>query len=388
MVGEACSDIEALRAQPALFGPVASAPTLYRTVRNLSPEVVEGLWSALGQIRSQVWDRALIASGSDPVVLDIDATLIEIHSENKAGTAPTHKRGFGFHPMLCFADATGEALAGTLRPGNAGANTIADHLAVLDAAIDQLPGVVCAGHRRGDDPALVTRLVQVRADSAGCSTRFAAGCRARNIGFAVVARRNDTIHGAIHKIRFDDNRWQPAITQSGEPRRGAAVADITDLVDLTDWPAGTRLIVRREPRHPGAQRSLFPSERFRYWGHYTDATGDPATLDAHMRAHAHVEDHIQRLKDSGLDRMPFADFDANAAWLALVCWADSLVRWFQRLCCTGPLATANPKRLRWQLWHTPARLVRSGRRQIVRLLDDWPTTDQLLGAYQHIATIT
>ena len=166
------------------------------------------------------------------------------------------------------------------------------------------------------------------------------------------------------------------------------MAELTDLVELSDWPDGTRLIVRREPLHPGAQQSLFPSTMFRYWGHYTDAKGDPVALDVHMRAHAHVEDHIRRLKESGASRFPFVDIDANRAWLAVVCFADALVRWFQLLCLTGPLAAAEPKTLRWSLWHAPARLVHHARRRIVRILDGWPTTTALLGAYQRIALIT
>ena len=146
--------------------------------------------------------------------------------------------------------------------------------------------------------------------------------------------------------------------------------------------------MRREPLHPGAQQSLFPSTMFRYWGHYTDAVGDPVALDVHMRAHAHVEDHIRRLKDSGATRFPFCDIDANRAWLAVVCHADALVRWFQLLCLTGPLVVAEPKTLRWGLWHAPARLVHRARRRIVRILDGWPTTDELLDAYQRIALIT
>jgi hypothetical protein len=146
--------------------------------------------------------------------------------------------------------------------------------------------------------------------------------------------------------------------------------------------------VRREPLHPGAQQSLFPSMMFRYWGHYTDAAGDPVELDVHMRAHAHVEDHIRRLKDSGASRFPFVDIDANRAWLAVVCFADALVRWFQLLCLTAALAVAEPKTLRWSLWHTPARIVRRARRYIVRIHDGWPTTDELLAAYQRITLIT
>jgi hypothetical protein len=166
------------------------------------------------------------------------------------------------------------------------------------------------------------------------------------------------------------------------------VAELTDLVDLSDMPPGTRLIVRREPLHPGAQQTLFPSTLYRYWGHYTDAAGDPVDLDVHMRAHAHVEDNIRRLKDSGAQRFPFTDIDANRAWLAVVGFADALVRWFQQLCLTGPLATAEPKTLRWTLWHTPARTICHARTRIVRILDGWPTATTLIDAYQRIAAIT
>lgn len=385
--GEACADIERLRAQPDLFGSVPSDSTLYRTFRQLDSSTLDGLWEAMAEVRAGVWRRSAATTGADTVVLDIDSSLHQIHSENKAETAANYKGGFGFHPIYCFSDATGETLAVRLRPGNAGANDIADHVAVLDAAIAGLPEEIAVGHRPGDDPALVRRPIQVRVDSAGC-TNFVWRCRARNVGFAVVARSNASIHAAISRIAWDDDAWSPALRQDGDERQGAAVAELTELVDLSDWPEGTRLIVRREPLHPGAQQSLFPSTLFRYWGHYTDAAGDPATLDVHMRAHAHVENHIRRLKDSGAARFPFVDIDANRAWLAVVCFADALVRWFQLLCLTGPLAAAEPKTLRWGLWHAPARLVHRARRRIVRILDGWPTTASLLDAYQRIALIT
>ena len=107
-----------------------------------------------------------------------------------------------------------------------------------------------------------------------------------------------------------------------------------------------------------------------------------------MRAHARVEDNIRRLKDSGAQRFPFTDIDANRAWLAVVCFADCLVRWFQQLCLTGALAVAEPKTLRWSLWHTPARIVRRARRRVVRILDGWPGTVALLDAYGQIALLT
>jgi hypothetical protein len=387
--GEAVSDIEALRCGDTLFGSVPSAPTLYRTIRHeLTPAVVADLHDAFAQVRSEVWARSSVTNTTDPILLDIDASLVTVHSENKERTAPTYAGGFGFHPMFCFADATGEALAAILRPGNAAANTVADHLTVLDTAIGQLSNNMGVGHRPGDRPDLVARPVVVRADSAGCTRGFVWGCRSRNIGFAVAARSNASVHAAISWVVDNSDAWTPAVTQTGEVRQGAAVCEVTDLVDLSDWPDGTRLIIRREPLHPGAQRSLFPSLQFRFWGHYTDQAGDPVQLDVTMRAHAHVENHIARLKASGLERFPFTNFDANTAWLHLVCWSADLVRWFQLLCCHGALATAAPKTMRWRFWHTPARIVRRARRHIVRIADGWPWADDLLAAHHRINALT
>lgn len=202
--GEACSDIEHVRAQGVLFGSVPSDSTLHRSFHELDEATRSGLWDAMAGVRAEVWSRSSATTGTDEVVLDIDASLHEIHSENKAGTAAHYKGGFGFAPMYCTADATGEVLGVRLRPGNAGANDIADHVAVLDQAIAGLPDEAAVGHRPGDDPGLVGRRVRVRTDSAGC-TRFVHRCRERNIGFSVVARSNASVHAAISRIRFDDD---------------------------------------------------------------------------------------------------------------------------------------------------------------------------------------
>ena len=117
----------------------------------------------------------------------------------------------------------------------------------------------------------------------------------------MTARANARLQSAIYAVAGREDLWQPSFTQDGALRRGASVCEVTDYLTFRKMPSGTRCIVRREPLHPGAQRSLFPSDEFRYWGFYTDCEGDPVELDLTMRAHAHVEDHIQRLKESGLD---------------------------------------------------------------------------------------
>jgi len=386
--GESCLDIEFLRTGVDLFGAVPSDTTVARTFHEITPTKRAALVGVLAKVRAEVWRRSQATTGRDPVVLDIDASLVEIHSENKEQAAPTYKGGYGFHPMFCFADATGETLSALLRPGNAGANTVADHISVLDAAIAQLPADVAAGHRSGEDPKAVKRKMIVRADSAGCTEDFLKACRERHVGFCVTARSNAQVTAAIFDAIGIDEVWLPALAQDGEPKEGAAVAELTSLIERARLPEGTRVIVRREPLHPGAQRSLFPSLDFRYWGFYTDQAGDPRDLDVTMRAHAHVEQHIARLKDSGLCRFPFTSFDDNATWLMVVAMATDLVRWFQLLCLHAAWRDARPKALRWGIFHAPGRLVHSARRRIVRIIEDWPTTGELVRAYRRVELIT
>ncbi len=386
--GECCLDIEHLRVGGDLFGSVPSDTTVFRTFHEISADTRAGIAEAVAKVRAQVWSRSAATTGTDPVILDIDASLVDIHSENKEQTAPTFKGGFGYHPMFCFADATGETLSALLRPGNAGSNTVADHITVLDGAIGQLPTEIASGHQEGEDAEFVKRAVIVRADSAGCTEGFLSACRARNVGFFVSARSNAQVTAAIFDAIGVEGVWLASLSQDGEEREESAVCELTSLIDDDKLPAGTRLIVRREPLHPGAQRSLFPSLDFRYWGFYTDQDGDPRELDVTMRAHAHVEQHICRLKDSGLLRFPFTDFEANSNWLMLVALSADLVRWFQLLCMDGTWIDARPKALRWGIFHAPGRLIHRARQQIVRIIDGWPTTPALLDAYQRIELIT
>ena len=392
--GESCADIETLAPQGRLFGQVCSDTTVYRTFTDtLTPGMVGQAREAMAQVRSGVWGRTTVTDGDGAVILDIDASLVEIHSENKDGTAPNYKGGFGFHPVFCFDDATGDVLSGMLRPGNAAANDTRDLLAVVDDAISQLPPDMAVGHRPGDD-ADIERDVVVRSDSAGGTKAFTNGLRRRNIGFQVVTRSQTAVSAAIMIANEDPDRWEMAVDQGGSDIKptdsglATAVCDVTDLVDMKGWPKGTRVIIRRQPKHPGAQTTLLPDLDYRFWGHYTDQAGDPVELDRKMRAHARVEDHIGRLKDSGLERFPFTDWEANQAWLQTVMWAADLTSWFQLLCLAGPLAKARPRRLRWTFWHAPARIVRTARRDVVRILDGWPTAPEIIAAYRAIAALT
>ena len=379
--GRCVADLAALRDQPALFGEVASASTAWRALDRVDAGVLDALRSARADARSRAWAAGAAPSG--PMVLDVDATLVEVHSENKEQAASHFKGGYGFHPMFCFAD-DGQALAGALRRGNAAANSGADQLAVVDLAIAQLPDAYRRGHHPGDPATAVEHPVLVRADSAGAVRAFIDGLVARNCAFSVSARTSDTLDRAIMALRPGD--WHPA--QRVEPaarRRRAQVAELD--VTLAGWPAGTRAIVRRERPHPGAQLRLWDHNGWRHQVILTNTAGDPAVLEARHRRHAQVENRIKNLKACGLERMPFTSFTANAAWMEMTLVAADLLAWLQALCLDGDLARAEPRTLRYRLLHVAGRITRAGRSTWLRLPAHWPWANEAHAAYERLAHI-
>jgi hypothetical protein len=366
--GETISDLAVLRDQPSLFGDVASLATAWRTLEAIDDAALTRIATARGDARAQAW-----AAGADPgfYVIDIDATLVTAHSE-KDGAAPTYKHGFGFHPLLAYLDATGEALAGILRPGNAGSNTAADHVALLDAALAQLPV----------DPTQAQ--VIARTDSAALTHGFIDACREREVRFAVGHDLTAPIRIAC--LSVPKRRWQPAITADGtDEREHAQVAEITDLVDLSRWPEHTRMIVRREEPHPGAQLTFTDADGHRFQVLITDLDDpDIAYLEALHRGRGRCEQRICDAKATGLANLPSKDFAINQAWLQLVLVAQDLLAWTKLLCLDDELARAEPKRLRYTLLHAAGIIVRSGRRTRLRIANTWPWADQLVAAFTRV----
>lgn len=174
--------------------------------------------------------------------------------------------------------------------------------------------------------------------------------------------------------------WQQAIDGEGTERDGAQVTELTDRLDLASWPEGTRLIVRRERPHPGAQLSVLDCETgYRHTSFITDQDDpDVAALELRHRRRARVEDAIRVAKETGMAKMPFAAFSHNEAWLEISLLAQSLLRWTGLLCLEGELALAEPKRVRQRLLHVAGRLVRSGRRVTLRLPRGWPWAEALV----------
>jgi hypothetical protein len=392
--GETISDLAALRDQPELFGTVASTATAWRVLDAVDEHALDRLRHARAVARERAWLLRTEAGQELPaptaggrswpgLVLDVDATVVEAHSE-KEFAAAHFKGGYGFHPVLVWLANTNEALAGLLRPGNAGANTAADHIEVIDAALAQIPDDV-----RHGTPILV------RADGAGCSRRWLRHLRmlreerGLDVSFSVGFTMTATVQRAI--LDLPDTAWTPAVDADGSLREGADVAELTGLLPdpvAAGWPQGMRVIVRRERPHPGAQLTFTDIDGWRFQAFATDTeVGQLAALEARHRAHAAVEDRIRCGKDTGLGRFPSRMFAINAVWLQLALTACDLIAWTQTILLDGELAKAEPKTLRYRLLHVAARITRGQRRLYLRLAEHWPWRHQLAAAFARLAAL-
>jgi hypothetical protein len=400
--GVAIGDLAVLRDQPDLFGPVASTATAWRVLDSVGESLLDQVKLARTVARERAWLLRGEAGRSVPavrcagtvvpgLVIDLDATLVTCHSE-KQGCAATFKHGYGYHPLLAWLDNTGEALAGMLRPGNANANTAADHISVTDEALAQIPDE----HRQGTP-------ILIRADGAGATKAWLAHLRSLReqrsleIEFSVGFTLTNQLKDAIGLL--PETAWTVAVDAAGEPRpadeSGLPVAQVAELTGLlpglvaAGWPDRMRVLVRRERPHPGAQLSVFEAyDGWRYQCLATDTSvGQLAFLEARHRAHARVEDNIRTAKQTGLGRFPSREFTINAVWLQLALTAADLIAWTQTILLDGALAKAEPKLLRYRLLHTAARIIHRGRRTVIKIAASWPWAEDLAAAFTRLAGI-
>ena len=382
--GDCLADIAVLREQPDLAGPVASDPVVSRLVSVLAGDLsrsLKAIRAARSAARERAWTLAgAAAPGADGalVTVDLDATVVIAHSD-KEQAAPTWKKTFGYHPMTVWADhgqdGSGEALALVLRPGNAGSNTAADHIEAARLAIAQLP---CHLRRR----------VLVRADSGGGTHEFLTWLTAKSrrlhysVGMTITQAMADAI-GAVPA-----GAWTPAYDGDGQVRDGAWVADITGLLELGGWPAGMRVIVRKERPHPGAQLRFTDIDGHRFTCFATDTRkGQLADLELRHRRRARCEDRIRCAKDTGLRNLPLKGFAQNQLWCEIVALACELLAWTQMLALPGAARRWEPKRLRLRIFAVAGRLARSGRRLRLRLAKRWPWAADITAATTRLQAI-
>ena len=382
--GDCLADIAALRAEPALFGPVASDPVVSRLVSLLAadaPRALTAIRAARATARQRAWalgGDAAPGAGGGLVLLRARGhdRRVDIDGDQ---AAPTWKKTFGFHPLTVFADhgagGSGEPLAIMLRPGNAGSNTAADHIQAARLALAQLP-------------ARLRRRVLIRADSGGGTHEFLGWLTrpGRRLAYSVGFPMTDEVQDAI--LAIPARAWTPAYDAGGQVRPGAWVAEITGMLGLGSWPKGMRVIVRKERPHPGAQLRFTDIDGHRFTCFATSTRGGQlADLELRHRLRARCEDRIRAAKDTGLRNLPLRGYTHNQIWCEIVALACELLAWTQMLALTGTARRWEPKRLRLRIFAVAGRLVRSARRLRLRLAERWAWAAQITVAVTRLQAI-
>jgi len=367
--GDCLSDLGAVRDQEDLFGGVASDSTAFRVIDSIDAERLERLRGAVATARARAWK---LGARPGRIVLDVDATLTTACSP-KEHAAGNFKKGYGHHPLLCYLDGSGEGLAGVLRPGNAGSNTAADHIAVIDLALEQL------------DPEALKGEILVRADGAGATHELTDYCHEAGMRFSFGFDVDQRVRDAITAL--PETAWIKAIRVDQTEREHSQAAEITDRVDLSTWPAGSRLIARRTKLRDGDQQSFADHDGYRLAVFLADSNASVPDLDLDHRGHARVEGHIRQGKDCGLSNLPFKSFAHNQVWLWLVMLAQDVVAWTQALCLKDDAQAWELKRLRYRLLHQSGRIARHARQMTLRLARDWPWSGQLAAAFARLQAL-
>lgn len=404
--GQNLSDIAALRDQNELFGLLPSDSTLWRVLDEIDEQARTRIAGVRARLRRQVWRKITARHGAIPasrvadtdlgktIVIRLDSTIQIAHSE-KEGAAGTYKGSFGHHPLGAWCDNTGENLVFRLRPGNAGANTATDNIAVLTEAITQIP-----------DPARRDLLVTL--DGAGATRDLLTHItrlnqvHGRRVHYSSGFDLDERVRTGIGQVHPED--WQHVWDRDGHPRplRGHGAAGVVELTGLLrpepgskrdqfrHWPADMRILCRRERPHPGAQLSLF--EEADGWRYQVFVTNTPGRqwdfLEARHRAHARVEDRVRTGKTTGLAHLPSRLLEINHAWCVAASLATDLLVWTQLLCLHGDLAAAEPETLRYRLLHTAARIVRGQRKRKIKIPETWPWAHQLAHAFHAAFALT
>ena len=193
-------------------------------------------------------------------------------------------------------------------------------------------------------------------------------------------------------IRWIDEKkyWEPALSAGGDQRDNAWVIDASKVIELKDYPPGTRIYLRAEPLHPGAKATLFDTDGNRVTAFLTNSPRfNVAFLDARHRARGRCENRIKTLKNAGLGKLPYWSFAANQAWADLAMFAVNLVSWLQLAVLPGGHAAGcwDLKRWRYRLFSMAGKLVSGGRQRRLLIPERAPEAQLLCQLIEGIGAL-
>ena len=390
------------RHHAGLVGDGASDSTLWRMLGEIDDRARIRIAQARAGVRARVWDLLAERGTGFPwlvilsrplvgwSVVDLDATVITC-SSRKERAAGTYKGTWGFHPLAAWSANTLECLAMMLRPGNAGSNTVSEHIAVIGDALAQIP----RGYRNK---------ILIRIDGAGASHGLIeyllslSSTRRKVVftsGFTITAAEEAAI------AHLPEHAWTHAIEQDGMIDPVAQVAELTGLWRRAGWPDELRYIARRVKPSRRHAKKLTEFEKATGWryqlivtnirdlGRAVPGSHHVYFLDTLHRQHAAVEDRVRTEKATGIRTLPFHGYERNQAWILAANVAADLLAYLQLIGLDEHrgLAAAEPETLRATILHIPARLASHARRRILKIEQTWPWATAVVAAWERLGAI-
>ena len=297
----------------------------------------QGGTEAMRSINEEVAGRMLARLAEPDYTLDVDATVIE---SAKKEAAWTYKKVKGYQPILGFLDENGLCLSHEFREGNVSAQSGA--LAFLEHCLKLCP-----------------KIRRLRSDSAFYRSDVIRWSQATEIGFTITADQTPAMKEVIGTVRDWRRYWGPKGEET-DREIGTAV----HLVSKTEEPV--RLVIQRW-RDP--QLQLFEPAGYCY--HVIATNRDDLAPEEVVWFHnrrGQAENLIKELKIGfGMEQMSSGDFGANSLWFAIGVLAYNLTQAQKFLFLEADWRPRTIATLRWRLINVAGRLVRHGRRWVLRL---------------------
>ena len=336
---------------------VAAPSTIGTFLRSFTFGHVRQLDAVLSRALTRAWQLGA-GPGSDPLVVDLDSTICEVHGHKKQGAAYGYTGQLGYHPLLATRADTGEILFARMRKGSAGSSR--GVVRFVDELVANLKHAGAVGPKT------------IRADSGFWSWKLIRRLDAHKVKWSITVALQPAIRKAIEQI--PDDGWHDIDYPIGGQAQVAETTYVTAAGTTKREQRTVRLVVRRTRLTEPAQRRLWP-----HWRHHAFITNrddlDTVAADAFHRDHAVVELAIRDLKEgTGLEHIPSGHYPANAAWLACAVLAHNLGHWTDRLAGQPPV-THRTRRTR--LVALPAVLVNRSGKPTLRFPARWPWARQL-----------
>lgn len=317
------------------------ASSLRRFLKRADHKIIQSIIKAHDYLRQKMFR---FRDPKTSLLFDLDSSVITVYGkfieEAKVGYNPRKRGARSYHPLFCFETNSRDSWHSILRPGNTGSST--GVVEFFNECLDKLPPYIYR--------------LRVRADSGFYNLKLIKLLEEKNIGYVIVARITKPI------------KWQLEGLHYHRFRTDWAAAEFRYIPH--NWEKPRRFIVIRRPlpEKDSDQLTLFTMKRYSYQVFVTNLPLKAENVWYFYRGRALIEKYIRELKENfALAKIPTNNFLANQFYFHLLLLAYNIVNWFKRICLPPRFHNATLETIRSEFLVIPARLVKTGNRNTLKL---------------------